>query len=150
MRPLSNQLTSNGCRDARSVRPLCQSETCNGCRDARSSVRCVKARRVTVVGTHDLCVRCVKARRITQSSYKLGIVTFNGNGRTSVRPYNRYTSVRPYKGYSSRACLPQVIRPITLIPQIALIKRTSQEVRRIVAVGRRGYVPERPMDRRTW
>ena len=34
--------------------------------------------------------------------------------------------------------------------QTALIKRTSQEVRCIVAVGRRGYSPERPMDRRTW
>ena len=36
------------------------------------------------------------------------------------------------------------------IAPIALIKRTSQEVRRIVAVGRRGYSPERPMDRRMW
>ena len=53
--------------------------------------------RVTVVGTHGSCVRCVKARRITQSSYKLDIVTFNGNGRSD-RAFLHFATrrVRPY------------------------------------------------------
>ena len=63
-----------------------------------------------------------------------------------MRPYNRYTSggsetdaqiVRPYKGYSSDG-------------SDSSDKEDLAEVRRIVAVGRRGYGPERPMERRTW
>ena len=45
VRPLSNQPTSNGCRNARLVRPLSNQPTSNGGRDARSCVRCVKAKR---------------------------------------------------------------------------------------------------------
>ncbi len=69
------------------MRPLCQSKTSNGCRDARSCVRCIKGYSVRV---------------------------FNGNGRSTERPYNRYPSrssgkdalprdtlVRPYTGYTS-------------------------------------------------
>ena len=84
------------CRDARSVRPLSNQPTSNGCRDARSSVRCVKARRVTVVGTHDLCVRCVKSRRVAwcrdarpeRPLYQIDYaVTLNGDGRHLARHY---------------------------------------------------------------
>ena len=55
-----------------------RSRTSNGCRDARSSVRCIKARRVTVVGTHDLCVRCIKGNNVR---------ALTGTDAQIVRPY---------------------------------------------------------------
>ena len=96
--------TSNGCRDARSdadrrsvrSRP---SETSNGCRDARSSVRCVKAGRVTVVGTLGRASVVSKVTAFVVSKVTAFVVSkvtasvgFNGDGRTTVRPYNRYSS----------------------------------------------------------
>ena len=51
------------------VRPLSNDKTCNGCRDARSSVRCVKG----------YGVRCINDSGLH--------VPFNGDGRTTVRPY---------------------------------------------------------------
>ena len=85
--------TSNGCRDARKClaggRPLCQSWTSNGCRDARS------------------CVRCVKGYSVRG---------FNGNGRSTERPYNRYSSCRTTT--DARPCVP------TTVTRLAVLQRT--------------------------
>ncbi len=90
VRPSPNDETCNGYWDARSVRPSPNDETCNGCRDARSCVRCVKARQ------HPLY-------------QKLQRRGFNGNGRSTERPYSRYSSQG--KSYSVRALTGTDARP---------------------------------------
>ena len=109
------------------MRPLCQrlqhplsnDETSNGCRDARSSVRCVKGYSVEVLTGTDArpCVPTtvtrpvVRGRTHDRASLQPLLVPSFGDGRTTVRPYSRYSSrfdedgrtiERPYNRYSSR------------------------------------------------
>ena len=113
------------------MRPLCQrlqhplsnDETSNGCRDARSSVRCVKGYSVEVLTGTDArpCVPTtvtrlvVRGRTHDRASLQPLLVPSFGDGRSTERPYNRYsssfdttdalpldTSEHPYSRYSSQ------------------------------------------------